>query len=279
VGASWKGNADDTGPATGEFGDQLAMRDPGIVDSQEADLLALARQYRMNTSVRRSIFIAIMSASDYQDAHVRLLKLRLKRAQEQEIPRVLLRCAGAETAYNPYYTLIAKKLCTEKRMKMTFQFSLWDFFKRMGERDGLEESDNEEDETQAVELTEVVNLAKMFAGLVTDGPLSLTVLKTLNLAYLKDQARTFVELLLVVIILQSQEERSHGCDEKVLRTIFSKVADAPQIISGLQLFIKKVVAQSDLASQRERATVKWGSKVASDTLEMLRLTESVALAA
>jgi hypothetical protein len=101
-------------------------------------------------------------------------------------------------------------------------------------------------------------------------------LKTLNLAYLKEQARTFVELLLVVVILQSQEAVSNGPDEKVLRTTFGKVADAPQIINALQIFIKKVVAQSDLAaSRKERATLIWGSKIAADTLKTLRSTQSV----
>jgi nucleolar MIF4G domain-containing protein 1 len=280
VGASWKGNADDNAHGSNEIGEEFSTRDAGLVDPQEADLLALAREYRMNTSVRRSIFIAVMSASDYQDAHLRLLKLRLKRSQEQEIPKVLLRCAGAETMYNPYYTLIAKKLCADKRMKMAFQFSLWDFFKRMGEKGDMEESDDDDDETQAVELTEVVNLAKMYAGLVADGALSLTVLKTLNLAYLKDQAHTFVELLLVMTILQSQEGVSDVHDETVLRAIFGKAGNAPQLLSGLQFFLKKAVAQSDLASsQKERGTLKWGSKVARDTLKMLRLPESVAQAA
>ena len=275
VGASWKGNGSDKGPVSDDFGDQLATLDSGLIDPQEADLLALARQYRMNTSVRRSVFIAIMSASDFEDAHLRLLKLRLKRAQEQEIPKVLMRCAGAETTYNPYYTLIAKKLCTDKRMKMAFQFALWDFFKRMGEKGDMGESDDEDDGSDAVELPEVVNLAKMYAGLAADGALNLTMLKTLKFAYLKEQAHTFVELLLVTIILQSQERSSNGHDDKSLHIIFGRVADAPQVISGLQLFIKKVVAQSDLvSSQKEKTMLKRASRVACDVLKMLRLTDS-----
>ena len=283
VGASWKETTNENTKAPDPLDDQLDARDLGSVDPEGADLLELARQYRMNTSVRRSIFIAIMSAGDYQDAHLRLLKLRLKRSQEKEIPNVLMRCAGAETTSNPYYSLIAKKLCTDKRMKMAFQFSLWDFFKRMGEKGekgGMDESDGEDEETQSVELTEVVNVAKMYAALIADGALSLTLLKTLNLTYLKEQAQIFVELLLVVVILQSQEGSSNEHNERVLRVVFGRAKDAPQIISGLQLFIRQVVAQSDLAvSQNERATLKWGSKVATDTLKMLKLTESALRAA
>lgn len=276
VGASWKGNAEDGENDTNGIDQSLTVGASDSTDPQETDLLALARQYRMNTSIRRSIFVAIMSASDFQDAHLRLLKLRLKRAQEQEIPKVLLRCASAEAAYNPYYNLIAKKLCTDKRMKMAFQFTIWDFFKKMGEKGDLDESEDEDDDgSQAVELTEIVNLAKMYGGLVADGALSLTLLKTLNLAYLKEQARTFVELLLVVVILQNQQGADVVRNEKSLRSLFGKVADAPQVINGLQLFLKKEVSHSDLASsEKERVGLKWGSKIAIDTLKMLRTSAS-----
>jgi nucleolar MIF4G domain-containing protein 1 len=274
VGASWKGTADGNGVAPDDDRERLSPRDAGLADPEETDLLTLAREYRMNTSIRRSIFIAIMSASDFQDAYLRLLKLRLKRSQEPEIPKVLMRCAGAEPTYNPYYTLIAKKLCTDKRMKTAFQFSFWDFFKRMGERTNGEENDDDDD-MQGPELGEIVSLAKMCAELIAGGALSLALLKTLDLAFLKDQAHTFVELMLVRLILQSQDTVSKSHDEKAVQAIFARAADAPQIISRLHIFIKKPVTQSDLASSpKERATLKWGSRVAIDTLQKLRLSDS-----
>ena len=139
------------------------------------DLLQLARDLRMNTDIRRSIFVTIMSATDYRDAHLRLLKLRLKRTQELEIPRVLIHCARAEAVYNPYYTLIAKRLCTDKKLKMAFQFSLWDTFKLMGEGEDEIEQDNDRDDK--LETREVVNLAKLFGSLVADGGLTLSIFK------------------------------------------------------------------------------------------------------
>ena len=253
VGASWNGNDDNTKP------DRIDDAIPEVdVDGQEADLLSLARQYRMNTSIRRSIFISIISATDYRDAYTRLLKLHLKRAQEQEIPRVLLRCAGAERSYNPFYTVIAKNLCSgDKRMVKAFQFALWDFFKRLGEKGDLDDSDDnddEEEEDQGVEMKELVNLAKMYAGLMADGSLDLSILKTLNLAYLKPQASMFVELLLVTVLLETKD----------LRGVFGRTADGP----GMRLFLKKVIRDTDLvASRQEREAVKNGCRVASATLK------------
>lgn len=153
--------------------------DVEMVDGVDADLLQLAREQRMNTDVRRSIFVCIMSATDYRDAHLRLLKLRLKKSQELEIPKVLIHCAGAEKAYNPYYTLIARKLCSDRKLKMAFQFSLWSLFKRMGEdEEGAEEERDEQDEQDdALGMRSIVNLAKLYGTLVAEGGLDLGVLK------------------------------------------------------------------------------------------------------
>lgn len=138
------------------------------------DLPQLAREHRMNTDIRRSIFITIMSASDYRDAHLKLLKLRLKKAQELEIPKVLLHCAGAENAYNPFYTLIARLLCGDKKLKIAFQFSLWDLFKKMGDGD---DGDGNEEEDEGLGLRAIVNLAKLFGTLIVEGCLSIGILK------------------------------------------------------------------------------------------------------
>ena len=129
VGASWKGNE-----STSAVEEAVVPPPEQLLDDDSIDLLALSRQYGMNTDVRRSVFIALLSAVDYQDGHIRLLKLRLKRNQEQEIPKVLLRCAAGEKPYNQYYTLVAKKLCLDKRMRKAFQFALWAFFRRLGEK-------------------------------------------------------------------------------------------------------------------------------------------------
>ena len=224
------------------------------------DLVQLANHQRMNTEVRRSVFISIMSSPDYHEAHRRLLKLHLKRNQEQEIPRVLMHCAGAEEAYNPYYTLIARRLCREKKFKMAFQFALWDIFQRTGEvghnKDAVEADD--EENTGDFSLRSVVNLAKMFGNLVADGGLSITILKTLTLHYLQPKTQTFVELLLVTVILQSQRLSKDSRDESRLLDIFIKVKETPQMLNNLQWFLKKVVSKTSvIESESERRLIQW----------------------
>jgi len=182
VGASWKEASDDNrdtkaiGASSAQADKQDDNLDPGSADL----LLHLAREQRMNTDVRRAIFVTIMSASDYRDAHLRLMKLRLKKSQELEIPRVLVQCAGAEEMYNPFYTLIARRLCSEHRVKMAFQFALWDLFGRMGEGGDDERGRGEEEgggDAEAISTRTTVNLARMFGVLIAEGGLGLGVLK------------------------------------------------------------------------------------------------------
>lgn len=250
----------------------------------EPDYVNLAKAHRMNTDVRRSIFVAIMSATDYQDAHVRLLKLRLKRAQEYEIPRVLTHCAMEEEAYNPYYTLISRRLCGElgRRIKMSFMYTLWNIFKRMGETGDMDEEDDtgfdDEDENQ-LPMKAVVNLAKMYASMIADGTLNFGVLKILNFAYLQPKTKTFTEILLITVIQLSQkqkgkkgknkkpEEEEESRDEKALMEIFMRTQETPQVAKGLIFFLRKVVAKTDVVSSKELKLVRWGCRVAVDALK------------
>ncbi|KAK2759872.1 suppressor of glycerol defect [Arachnomyces sp. PD_36] len=293
VGASWK--EEPTADLTNDT-NELSLPDDDIDDDligQDVDLVHLARAHRMNTDVRRAIFIAIMSATDYRDAHLRLTKLRLKRNQELEIPRVLIHCASAEDAHNPYYTLIARKMCSERRIKVSFMFALWDIFKRMGEKDdGGDDSDggfdvDEEDGEGKLNTSAIVNLAKMYGTLVADGGLTLGILKTLNFAYLQPKTSTFVELLLVTVILQTQqkngkqkkaskkngldgEDSKEQRDDSSLASVFLRCSETPQVVKGLIFFLRKTVLKTDIvASSKDRKTVHWGCKVATKTLRSI----------
>ncbi|KAL2045718.1 hypothetical protein N7G274_002149 [Stereocaulon virgatum] len=240
--------------------DDLAMKEVG------ADLARLAKEQRMNTDVRRSIFVAIMSSTDFNDAYVRLMKLGLKRSQELEIPKVLIHCAGAEKIYNPFYTFLSRRVCSDKKLKRAFQFSLWDAFKRMGEGEN-EPEDQENEEEGKLGLRSIVNLARMFGVLVAEGGLSVGILKNLNLAYLQPKIKIFVELMLISAIMHSQQEVEGSRDEKALRDIFLKPKEIPELAGGLHYFLRKVVSKTDIfGSDSDKETVRWGCRVAGNAL-------------
>ena len=182
VGASYKdisqedNHQDDSNQ--GSLGTQ--PQENNMAKSASTDLVRLAREHRMNTDVRRSIFVAVMSATDYKDAYNRISKLRLKRSQELEIPRVLTHCASAEESYNPFYSLISRNFCSERRLRVAFQFSLWNLFKRIGgdrEDNGEDSEENGKDELQ---LRSLVNLAKFFGVLIAEDGIGVGVLKVIS---------------------------------------------------------------------------------------------------
>lgn len=91
--------------------------------------------------------------------------------------------------------------------------------------------------------------------------------QTLNLAYLQPKTQTFVELLLVAVILHGQRAAATKRDEKVLVETFMRVRDTPQVARGLQYFLTKVVSRTDVAGGRaEEETVRWACGVAGDAL-------------
>jgi nucleolar MIF4G domain-containing protein 1 len=265
VGASWAGRsagAKDTEKAT-DAADHDSDDESILLDDVEQgpDLAELAREQGMNTEVRRSIFVSIMSAMDYQDAYFRILKLRLNKERQREVPNVIIRCVGAEQHYNPYYTLIAKRLCSEQReVRWAFQASLWKLFGRMGESGFGEDEVEDEEEDEAVDMRRIVNTAKLFGALVAGNNLGVIVLKRLNLLYLQKKTRDFVEVMLVNVLLECQ---AHERPEEAITKVFGGVEAAPDLAMGLHYFLKKVVRKSDLAGGKKNTKLlKEGCKMA-----------------
>ncbi|CAO1602814.1 suppressor of glycerol defect [Xanthoria calcicola] len=239
-------------------------------DSRESadELLQMARDQGMNTSVRQSIFKIIMSASDYNNAFQLLMNLRLKKTQEPEIAKVIMHCAGVEQAYNPYYSLLARRLCASRgNYKMAFQFSLWGIFKRLGDGPDDEQYEAQEDR-ETLPMRNVVNLAKMFGTLVAEGGLTLNILKVLNFPYLQPKTSIFVELMMIAIILHSQKGVSGSRDESRVIETFVQANGNPGMAQGLQRFLKKTVSRTDVAGTKaDNETVKWGCRVAQNALD------------
>ncbi|EWC45579.1 hypothetical protein DRE_05437 [Drechslerella stenobrocha 248] len=271
VGASWRNDMAQEGDPEDGKGEGLFQ----VVETEEVtNFLQLAREQRMNTDIRKAIFVAIMSAEDYTDAREKLFKLRLKRNQEREIPHVLLHCCGNEGQYNPYYTLIAQQLCSQHSLRMTFQFSLWEVFRKMGEEDDMNRGnpdlpDHDEDGDDKMPLRKVINLAKLYGYLVAHGALSLTILKTLHLVSLQPVTKNFLEIFFITVFaeIRGRYPKSSSKRDARVRELFTNTEN-PSLARGLEYFLKKNVAASDITSgKKEREAVRRGCAVAEEVLK------------
>ncbi|CAG8457802.1 1519_t:CDS:10 [Dentiscutata heterogama] len=260
LGSSWTANTIDNQST-------LITRHPENSSVSEV-LLNLAKQQKMNTDVRRSIFIVLMSSEDYIDAFERLLKLGLKEVQAREIPR--------ENIHNPYYSLIAQRLCDyDHSFKITFKYCLWDFLRECGESDVggiMMKSMPSRDQSEKISLRRIVNLAKLFAWLIVNGGLSVIILKTVTFTKLQSQSRLFFQLLFSHIILTQNANKRNP---QLLVKIFINVVHNPTLAQGIMFFLHHFVKTGDILEEEEKEIVEWGCDVTKKVIQRSLSAEKI----
>jgi nucleolar MIF4G domain-containing protein 1 len=230
------------------------------------NLNRLAREQGMNTSIRRAIFITVMSSVDCVHAHMRLLKLNLKKKQMDELPRVLVHCVMAEEAFNPYYVLVARKFCNEHRTRKAFHFTLWDVLKRI-EASG----EDDDDEQEPLSIAQLYSVGSFYGWLIADQGLNLAVLKKLdpNLITRSGRMVMFVEVLLTRILMQVRKIHSKKDETEYERAVGDIFMSVPaNIIPGLTHVLENKVSKAELtATKKERRAVEKGWELAVTALK------------
>jgi len=277
VGAGWSGDplVDRHAPAPNDQVD--AETTATVVDDNV--LLKLARKQGMNTDIRRSIFVVLMSSDDYVDACERLGQLNLTEMQQREIVRVLLHCCGNEKTYNPYYTLVCQHLCRSSHSyKVTLQFCLWDFLRDLGEANvgGAEVIKNMKDEggfdVKSISSTRMMNVARAYAWWISKDCVTLGILKPVDFTILKPQTHKFLKEMLTQLLTSSQastpviglstEPASRA--RSAVEEIFAKATRFQSLAMGLAYFMSEVFRPDEEGSSD---LVRWAVGIAQETLQ------------
>ncbi|XP_050798192.1 nucleolar MIF4G domain-containing protein 1 isoform X1 [Gopherus flavomarginatus] len=242
VGSSWSG-----APMIDSTSSKTQHKLP--VGKMSSKMLELARKQRMNTDIRRNIFCVLMSSEDFLDAFEKLLKLGLKDQQEREIVHVLIDCCLQEKAYNPFYAYLANKFCEyDRRFQMTFQFSIWDKIRDLGN----------------LSTTTFSNLVSLLAHLLKTKSLSLSVLKVVEFSELDKPKVHFLRQVLSILLIKTDLEE--------LTTIFGRLTDNPKLgmlREGLKLFLSHFFLKNVQAreSAEEASLLKERVELVSETLQ------------
>lgn len=265
VGSAWKGK---------EVDEDVAINDKIDMDLSEPNWLELAKAQRMNTDIRRAIFISIMSAEDYMDALTKLDKLGLKKAQQKEIPRILVHCTGVEPAWNPYYGLLASKLCENHSHRKSLQFLLWDLLKELdGSQDDFEDFDNDLNDTldDEAKLKRVLNLGRFFGYLFSEESLPLHLLKNVNFLTATGDLTVFLELTLITLFdrVSKKAKRNKSADDTLYLSLLTKLKDETTLMKGLQMFTEKIQKSEYISTDKQRARVNLGIESAAAILDEL----------
>lgn len=247
-------------------------------DVNTAALLKLARKQGMNTDIRRSVFVVLMSSDDYLDACERLAQLGLTEVQQREIIRVNLHCCGNEKSYNPYYTLVCQHLSQRSHSyKITLQFCLWDFLRDLGESSvgGVEVIKSLKDndvgfDVKSMSPSRMKNVAKAYAWWIAKDCCTLTIFKPVDFTVLRPQTRTFLKELFIQLFIASQVSSpmlSHDSSDYPsmrnrgsLEEIFLKTSRIENLGLGLVFFMSSTFKGED-------GFLTWASSVAKETLQ------------
>lgn len=268
VGASWSGAANKTtkGEATATQGQQSRAKKEVEKDEDnyfsylDVDFWQLAKEQGFNTEVRQRIFVALQTATDYEHAELLIRNLRLNKHQRKETAEVIVRSAERQSEYNPYYTLVAAKICGYKELAFQFRRSLAVRFGKMGEDVDTGEGEGyDADDAAEYDMRHLYNAAKMYGSLVARGALRLTdMLKYRNLTRLQEKAHMFVEVLLITVLQE--------CDAEMLQHVVGKTD--MDVAQGVQYFIKKYLRKTDLLqAKNEKKQLKQACETASDILQ------------
>ncbi|KAH8994909.1 armadillo-type protein [Lactarius akahatsu] len=235
----------------------------------ENALVKLAKKQGMNTDVRRSIFVVLMSSEDYVDACERLAQLNLTEVQQREVIRVLVSCCGNEKSYNPYYAFVGQHLCrTSHSYKITLQFCLWDFLRGIGESSvGGAECGEDDFEVKDISSTKANNVANAYAWWVAKGCVTLSVFKPVDFTILKPRTRDFLSYFFRQLFANSQSsiptlqsDVPPTRNKASLEEIFVKAARIQVLAMGLVYFL------TEMKKGSEEEFIRWAIGVAIDAL-------------
>ncbi|XP_076653912.1 nucleolar MIF4G domain-containing protein 1 [Halictus rubicundus] len=211
-----------------------------IVKTQEKfcfgkKILELAEKQRMNTDTRRNIFCILMTAEDYVDAFENLHHLGLKEQQAEEIIHVLMHCCLQEKKFNPYYAVLAQKLCEyNRKYQLTIQYALWDKLKTLNTHG----------------TKQLSNLARFLTHLILEKCLALSVLKVIQFTELDKHTMKLVRQIILGILLHKNEQ--------TCLQVFERISMSPQLQTfreSLRLFINyfliRNIDSSDTLGEKE----------------------------
>lgn len=281
VGAAWAGydftskDGSEKGAVKDINKSKKVKNDLNSLEAKEDNIVQLAKQHGMNTAIRQQIFVTLLSSQDYLDAVHRLLTMTHKKAtQRREIIRVLLHCLAKEPNFNPYYVVVGSRLANEdeRGTRITMQYCLWDFMRKLGEKnvggqsilsrqeeDEDDENDSEEDDSALAfggekgMATEqgMTNVARTYGWWMAKGSLTLEALRAVDFTTIR-KGVPFVQLLIIHILLSissaspvhtlmpSKSSSDTSKNQQAVETLFVQGTRANQrLAQGLLIFMEQ----------------------------------------
>merc|ERR550534_1117644 len=105
-GSSGSDGGSGSGSSSDDSDDEQEKKKETIVDATETNLISL----------RRTIYLTIQSALDFEEAVHKLNKLNIKPGQEQELCHMIIDCCAQQRTYEKFFGLMGQRFCQVNKM-------------------------------------------------------------------------------------------------------------------------------------------------------------------
>ena len=95
-----------SGSSSDDDSDEEAEKKETIVDATETNLISL----------RRTIYLTIQSALDFEEAVHKLNKLNIKPGQESELCHMIIDCCAQQRTYEKFFGLMGQRFCQVNKL-------------------------------------------------------------------------------------------------------------------------------------------------------------------
>ena len=225
-------------------------------------LLTIASKHKMNTPVRKSIFMVVLTSTDYMECFERIDKLKLSGRQERDIVYVVGHCCLSEKKYNEFYSMLAQRLCLHNSQ---FALTFRNYFK-----DRIKQIDSLNDQ----QVQNLSNLLFHLLANLADANLNLQLLSVINfLSDLSPKTLAFLNNLFTSIFAKftivPAEKIPH-----MFKSLSGKKEELGLVREGLLLFFVSSLkfGSSFSLSSHQKQLIKDRIKIATT---VLRSYESV----
>ena len=150
-----------------------------IQDMSEVDLVTL----------RRTIYLTIMSSLDFEECAHKLLKLNIPEGQEMELCTMIIECCSQERTYMRHYGLLAQRFCL---LNPVYAESFDSCFKTQYEF------------IDRLETNKLRNVAKLFAWCLCKDALPWTCFEVISL---NERSTTSAQRIFIKILMQTLAEQ------------------------------------------------------------------------
>lgn len=133
-------------------------------------------------NLRRTIYLTIMSAMDFEEAGHKLLKMGIPKGMENELATMIIECCSQEKTFIKYYALLAERFC---KLQRVYADNFADCFVAQYRL------------IHRLETNKLRNVAKLFAHLLATDALPWAVLSIIRLTEddTTSSSRIFIKIL------------------------------------------------------------------------------------